>query len=250
MLYALRDSCNLSIYSNTTNEPVLFADYARTTSIDFTADSIYALNKTSKAVRFDKQREGTFKTEMEVFETKWIAMLFGTSLATGTIDVFKNEVIAVNAGGAAAADLSEAPKSGTLYVYKIESKGDTILGVEQVSGNPATAPNAYSLSTKTLTLNPTTFSSAGFVRCFYLVNQSKSHFNVDLTSFPGGYSIYADGIITGTNQVDVAVQYQLHNAKPKSNVSLTMDADNVTKLSIEWDLFGNTDGNMMSYVEV
>lgn len=250
MLYALRDSCDLSIYSNTTNKPVLFADYAMTTSIDFSADSIYAMNKTTKAVRFDKQREGTFKTEMEIFETKWIAMLFGTSLATSAIDVFKNEVIAVNAGGATAADLTETPKSGTLFVHKIDSSGDTVLGIEQTSGNPATTENTYSLVTKKLTFNATTFSSAGYVRCFYLVNQSKSHFNVDLTSFPGGYSIYGDGIIRGTDQVDKAVQFQLFNAKPKSNLSLSMDVDNVTKLSIEWDLFGNTDGNMMSYVEV
>lgn len=66
MLYAIRDAANLQVYSQTTGKPVLYCNYAKTSSIDFTADSVYAYNKSTKAVRFDKQREGTFKTEMEV----------------------------------------------------------------------------------------------------------------------------------------------------------------------------------------
>ena len=53
MLYGIKDSCNLQVYSQETEtkKPVLYADYAKTSSIDFTADSIYAYNKTTKAIR-------------------------------------------------------------------------------------------------------------------------------------------------------------------------------------------------------
>ena len=75
-------------------------------------------------------------------------------------------------------------------------------------------------------------------------------FTVDNVSFPGGYTIYADSAVRGTDQVDTFVQYQLLNVKPKSNVSFTMDADNVARLSIEWDILADSTGDMMHYVEV
>jgi len=250
MLYAIKDAANLQVISQTTSKPVLYANYAKTSSIDFTADSVYAYNKTTKAVRFDKAREGSFKTEFEVFETKWIAMLFGTSLAASSIDVAKREVLAVNLGGAGAT-LAAAPKAGSLVIFKCDSLGDTILGTEQVSGNPSTTVNTYSIDgSQVLTFNATTFSASGFVVCYYLVNSSKTNFTVDVSSFPSGYTIYADAYLRGTDQVDKYVQYQLLNVKPKSNVSLSMDVDNVAKLSIEWDILANASGYMMNYVEV
>jgi hypothetical protein len=252
MLYAIKDAANMQIISQATGKPVLYANYALTSSIDFTANSVYAMNKSVKSVRFDSQREGTFKTEMEVFETKWLAMLFGTTLGTGAIDIAKREVIAVNAGGAGANPLSAAPKSGSLVIFKIASKGETAHDTEQVSGNPTTTQNAFSIDgSNALTFNATTFASAGFVVCYYLVNSAnKTKFTVDNVSFPGGYKIYADSAIRGTDQVDKFVQYQLLNVKPKSNVSLTMDVNNVAKLSIEWDILADNAGDMMNYVEV
>jgi hypothetical protein len=250
MLYGIKDAANLTVVSKTTNKPILYANYAMTSSIDFTAESVYAMNKTTKAIRFDSQREGTFRTEMEIFETKWIALLFGTTISTGTIDIAKREVIAVNAGGEGAA-LAATPKSGSLVIYKVDSLGSVEHGTEQVSGNPASTENAYSISSQNLTFNATTFASSGYVVCYYLVNSSnKSKFTVDNVTFPGGYTIYADSAIRGTDQNDKYVQYQLLNVKPKSNVSLTMDVSNVARLSIEWDILAYNSCNMMHYVEV
>lgn len=58
MLYGIKDSADLTVYSQLDSKPVLFANYAKTSSIDFTSDSVYAYNKTTKAIRWDKQREG------------------------------------------------------------------------------------------------------------------------------------------------------------------------------------------------
>lgn len=249
MLYAIRDSANLQIISALTSKPVLYCNYAKTSSIDFTADSIYAYNKTTKAVRFDKAREGTFKTEMEVFETKMIAMLFGTAITSATRSVAKREVLSVSAGGGGAV-LTATPKAGSLTIFILDADGITH-GVEQTVGTPATTENKYSIATETaLTFNATTFASAGKVVCYYLLDGAHAGFTVDNVSFPGGFKIYADAAIRGTDQNDKYVQYQLLNCKPKSNVSLSMDADNVAKISIEWDIMADSVGNMMHYVEV
>ncbi|HBY19406.1 MAG TPA: hypothetical protein DEG71_00010 [Clostridiales bacterium] len=178
-----------------------------------------------------------------------VALLFGTAISTATMSVAKREVLSVAAGGTGAV-LAATPKAGSLTIFILDS--DSVShGVEQTTGTPATTENKYSIANNTeLTFNATTFASAGQVVCYYLLDGSHPTFTVDNVSFPGGYKIYADSAIRGTNQVDKYVQYQLLNCKPKSNVSLTMDSSNVAKLSIEWDLFADSAGDMMHYVEV
>jgi len=248
MLYGIKDAANFQIVSQLTQKPILYSNYAKTSSIDFKSDSVYAMNKTTKAIRWDKAREGTFKTSFEVFETKMIAMLFGTALSSKTMSIAKREVIAVQAGGAGAS-LAVAPKAGSLSIFKLNP--DMISqDVEQLAGTPATTPNMYSIATLAVTLNATTFATAGYIVAYYLVDTVSNTFTVDNVSFPGGYKIYADSAIRGTDQTDKFVQYQLLNCKPKSNVSLTMDADNVAKIDIEWDILADSAGNMMNYIEV
>jgi len=249
MLYGIKDAANMQIIPLATGKPSLYVNYAKTSSIDFTSEEVYAYNKTTKAIRWDKNREGTFKTDMEIFETKVIALLFGTAISTATMSVAKREVLDVAAGGSGA-ELSATPKAGSLTIFILDS--DQIShGTEQTVGTPLTTENKYSIANNTeLTFNTTTFASAGKVVCYYLLDGSHPTFTVDNVSFPGGYKIYADSAIRGTDQVDKYVQYQLLNCKPKSNVSLTMDADNVATLSIEWDILSDSAGNMMHYVEV
>lgn len=249
MLYAIKDSAKFTVISQTTSKPVLYSDYALTSGIEFTAQSVYAMNKQTKAVRFDSQREGTFKTEMEVFEKKWLSMLFGTATTTSSIPVFYREVLAVNAGGLGTS-LTNTPDSGTLVINKCDSLTDTILGTEQTSGSPATAENTYSIANKALTFNATTFTNSGFICACYFFSASKANYTVNASTFPGGFKIMADSYIRGTDQNDIYVQYQLLNVKPKSNISLSMGSDAVTKLSIEWDILSDSAGNMMKYIEV
>jgi len=247
MLYGIKDAANIQVISNATGKPVLYCDYAKTSSIDFTSDSVYAMNKSTKAIRWDKNREGTFKTEMEIFETKWLSILFGTTMNTGIMPIAKREVLDVEAGGTGAS-LAASPKVGSLAIFKLDVDGISH-DAEQTVGTP-TAPDVYSITDLDLTFNATTFAAAGKVAVYYMLDSSVTSFTVDNVSFPDGYKIYADSAIRGTDQVDKFVQYQLLNLKPKSNVSLTMDADNVAKLSVEWDVMSDSAGNMMHYVEV
>lgn len=248
MLYGIKDSANMTVVSSATNKPVLYCDYAKTSSIDFSAESVYAYNKSTKAIRFDKAREGNFVTEMEIFETKMIALLFGTELASVTQSVAKREVLTVGVGGTGSV-LAVAPKSGSLTIFILDADGVSH-GIEQLVGLPATTPNTYSIAALALTFNATTFNATTKIVCYYMTDAAKMSFTVDNASFPGGYTIYADSAIRGTDQVDKYIQYQLLNVKPKSTVSFGMDADNVAKLKIEWDILANSTGDMMHYVEV
>ena len=122
---------------------------------------------------------------------------------------------------------------------------------EQKVGTPATSENTYSIEGKTITLNTTTFANNdGYVACYYMVETDAKSFTVDDVSFPGGYEIYGDTYLRNTEQNDEFVQFHLTNVKPQSNVTLTMDVDNICSLEITWDILSDKNGDMMTWSKV
>lgn len=244
MLYALKDCANLRIDNASTKKTDLFVSYAKTTSLEFTSEQVFAKNKSVKAVRFDSNRDGTFKTTMEVFPMDVIPLLFGTKFTNDTIPWAKREVLHVVSG---TATLEGTPKDGSLQIFKVMDDDKITHIAEQVKGSADTA-DSYAISDKTLTFNTTeTFTKDGYVACYYFVDQAAKTFTVDNLAFPGGYVIYGDTALKGTDQVDSFVQFKLHNVKPQSNASLTMDVDNICTLEITWDVMGDSEGNMMTW---
>jgi hypothetical protein len=247
MLYALKDCANLRI-DNAAGKTQMFVNYAKTSSLEFTSDSVFAMNKNVKAVRFDSNREGTFTTTMEVFPMDIIPLLFGTNFNNETVPFAKREVLNVKSGSAT---LEGTPKVGTLQVFKVEADDKLTHIKEQTVGTPATTQDTYSIANKTLTLNATTFpDDNGWIACYYFVDTPAKTFTIDNVSFPGGYVIYGDTNLRGTDQVDEFVQFKLHNVKPQSNASLTMDVDNIATLEIVWDVMGDAEGNMLTWSTV
>ena len=250
MLYGLKDCANLTVKSKETNKIKMYADYAKTSTIEFTSESVYAYNKNTKAVRWDKNREGNFKTTMEIFNMDIIAMLFGSELEEKQIPFMKREVCPVN-GGKATLTTQDTIKTGTLAVYKLDPSDMKTNIKEQAVGTPASAENTYSISDKVITLNTTTFpDDTGYVACYYMVDTNAQTFTVDNVSFPGGYEIYGDTALRNTDQVDEFVQFQLMNVKPQSNVTITMDVDNVCSLEITWDILSDKNGDMMRWSKI
>ena len=121
MLYGLKDCANLTVKSKKTGGIKLYADYAKTSTIEFTSDSVYAYNKSTKAVRWDNNREGTFNTTMEIFNMDIIAMLFGSELEEKQIPFMKREVVPVK-GAKATLTTAETIKTGTLENKKKETR--------------------------------------------------------------------------------------------------------------------------------
>lgn len=247
MLYALKDCANLRI-DNAAGKTQMFVNYAKTSSLEFTSDSVFAMNKNVKAVRFDSNREGTFTTTMEVFPMDIIPLLFGTKFDNETVPFAKREVLNVKSG---TATLAGTPKVGTLQVFKVEADDKLTHIKEQTVGTPATSPDTYSIASNVITLNATTFpDDNGWIACYYFVDTPAKTFTIDNVSFPGGYVIYGDTNLRGTDQVDEFVQFKLHNVKPQSNASLTMDVDNIATLEIVWDVMGDAEGNMLTWSTV
>ncbi len=131
-LYGIKDAANLTIRSNKTDKVVLYTDYCNDTSIDFTAEQVYAMKKGVKAIGWDKNREGTFRTSMQVFDLAWVAMLMGSEMTTGAAEINKREVLTV---ASAAATLTDTPKAASLSIFKLDTDGITQL-TEQTAEFP------------------------------------------------------------------------------------------------------------------
>lgn len=245
MLYGIKDASDLTIISNKTKKQVLYANYCNKTDINFNSETVYAMKKGVKAIGWDKNREGTMTTEMQVFDLKWIGLLMGSEFETGVTSLSKREVVKVTS---ATAILSEIPKAGSLTIFKLDDDGITHLD-EQVIGTPASAPNTYSISGKNITLNATTFPTDAKIVVYYLLDSAATAqtFTVTATDFPSGYTVIGDTTIRGNDNVDTMVQFQMNNCKPKSSMSLSMNADDVTTLTIEWDIFADSNNEMFTF---
>lgn len=245
MLYGIKDSANLSVISNKSGKPVLYADYCNKTDIEFSSTPTYATRKGVKSISWDGAREGKMTTEMQVFDLKWVALLMGTEFTKGTFTINRHEVLDVKS---AKATLKESPKAGSLMVFKANADGTEQLD-EQLVGTPATQVNTYSIADKVITLNGTTFATDGKIIVYYLVDSGATgeSFTVTATDFPQGYQIVGDTQIRDASNVDHLVQFYIGNCKPQSNISLSMNSDDVTTLSITWDILADGNGDMFTW---
>jgi len=244
-MYGIKDSANLTVISNATNKVTIFADYCNKTDVQFSAETTYALKKGVKAIGWDQNREGTLSTEFQVFDLKWIGLLMGSEFTTGVTSLNKREVLTVSS---AAATLSTTPKAGSMTIFRLDADGITQLK-EQTVGTPATTPDTYSVTGMALTFSSTTFAATGKIAVYYLVDSlaTAQSFTVTSTDFPDGYTIIGDTKIKSDSNVEQMVQFRMNNVKPKSNMTLSMNSSDVTTLSIEWDIFADTAGNMFTF---
>lgn len=242
MLYGLKDCANMQVISKADGKRKLYADYARTSTIEFTSESVYAHKKTTRAVRWDTNREGTFNTAFEVFSMDLIAMLFGKELEKGTIPFIKRELLTVADGKISVVG---TPVEGSIQVYTVDPKDSTAL-VSMLE-----AETAYTVAGSDITITEGAGVADGTtLAVFYAVETSVKSFTVDDVSFPGGYEIIGDTAIRDTDQNDTFVQFKLLNVKPQSNITLTMSAEDVANIEINWDIMSDNDGNMMTWAQI
>lgn len=234
MLYGLKDAADFEVVRLSDNKRVLWADYCQTSTISFSADSTFAHNKTVNAVRWDGNRQGTFNTMTEIFNLEWLALLFGSDIVSSdTLPFIEREVLTVADGKVSLAKIPvTSPKPA---VYQVTDKDLTDLS------NPVEEENV-TVSDKDITL--TGVDNGAQVVVIYTTSAKGRKFTVDNKHFPGSYAISGVSALRDTNNVDHPCQFKVLNAKPQSNIDLTMDVNNVCQLAITWDILADAKGDM------
>ena len=98
--FANRDVCDLTILDYVTEKPILYADYANTTSTELTGEAVYAYGGHGhpKRVTFNGERAGTLTVETQLQTMQLYSLITGGTLSTSA-KFIKREVLTAGADG-------------------------------------------------------------------------------------------------------------------------------------------------------
>jgi hypothetical protein len=243
----IKEVLNLEIMDYVTGKQIFFADYATNTTIESSAERLDLRGGQGnyKLMSFDHTKNTTLKCELPIVDLEFIAYLSGKPLVIGNTTVPAREILTTATAGTPTVTLASTPASGTAGSIRVFLlSGDRDNGVEQTLGVPATTPNTYSISGKILTLNNTSAPVGTTVVVSYnYVTTSGLTRTITLTADKflkyvsiNGYGIISDEV-DGNNYPTI---FKIFKAKPKNNWTLSMAATEATKLSVEFDIYAET----------
>jgi hypothetical protein len=246
-IYGIRDAANVEVIRKSDGKPYIYSDYATEVANDWKHDSVYAMSKSTKAIRWDYNKESTLKLTLEVFDLKWLTMLTGSEFVKGVTDIRIREVLTVGETSTGVASLSKTPKTGTLVMYTLDS--DNISHVtELTAGTPATTENTYNITSLAVTFNTASCPDGTKVVAYYLADSEATAQTMAIKSntFSFPVEIYMDSMIRDTDGLDKFVKMHYLNARGKGNFTLTFSANAITKLEIEFDLLKDSSSDDMA----
>ena len=242
-IYGIKDSANFTIKHKSganKGKVFLYADYATVSTNEWTSEQVYAKSKNVNAIRWDFGRASTLKTDMEIYDLKWIAMLFGTDFVKGNTNILKREVLTLDAEKKVT--MAGTVVTGSLSVYTLDDDGLTNL--EELS-----ATDGYTIADKTITV--TNGKAGDQIAVYYLeANADAKTLTINADKYPENFEIYADTEIKGTDDSIQFVQIHYLNVKPKSQFTLTLDASNVATISVEFDVLKDSGSSDMATYSV
>lgn len=245
-LYGIKDSANVTLFSKapaTLDKPVLFADYCNQTSLNMSADTVYAMKKTAKAISWDTNREGSLTMEMQVYELRWISLLFGSADGVAATDWAVREIVNLESG---AGTLSDTPAAGSLIVYPYDSANPYGSGTElTVAEGETPADGEYAIDGANITVGGEADKVVVYFTKASVANGKQ--ITVESEKWPESYRVVMDTMIRDTDGQDRYVQFEFYNLKPKSQLELTLSAEDVCTLSVEWDVLVNDENKYFTF---
>lgn len=245
-IYGIKDAANVLVIKKDTQKPFIYADYATEVSNQWSQDSVYAMSKSVRAIRWDHNKQSTLKLTLEIFDLRWLTLLTGSDFVEGITQWRVREVLAVSTGNKVT--LTDSPKVGSLIV-KVLNPDDGITELDElVVGNPSTDVGTYSITGKDITLNSTTCPIGSQIVAHYLKDTTDKAkvMSIESNTFSFPVEIFLDSMIRDTDGLDKFSQVHYLNAKGKGNFTLTFSASNITKLEIEFDILKDSKSNNMA----
>jgi hypothetical protein len=250
-LYGIKDAANIILQQLSDSKIALRSDYATVANAEYSNDTIYAMSKSTRAIRWDYGKKAEVKFSFEVFDLKWLSVLTGSSFVTGATNIMAAEYLTTS-GATPTITLAATPVSGSLAVFLLNSDNITH-GTEQTAGTPSSTQNAYSLSGRTVTLNATTAPAGTDMVVYYLkaTEATAQKLSIAAEVFPTSYSLFMDTYIRNKDtNVDSYVQWNYPNVKPIGNFTITTSASDITKLDVTFDVFKDANGNLATFTVI
>ncbi len=234
MLYGIKDSANFTLKEKKDGKIFLYSDYANTSTNEWSSDQVVANAKGVRAIIWNTNKQSTLSTEMEVFELKWLALLAGSDWVTGATDILRREVHTADETGKVT--VKGTPVDDSVSVYELDT--DNITQLSEVADVTVATKDVTSLAMASKT-----------VAVYYIENVAEGKtLTFAFDKYPANFDVFTDVMITPkSGGVPEFVQMHFPNAKPQSNFTINLDANNPTNLSITFDLLPDAKGNMAYY---
>lgn len=258
MNYAIKDAMDVFLQKRLVNtdgvevfENVLFTDYANETSIEFTAERLYAKAKGNDKIAFDYGKKSTLKMSMEVFDLSWLAILLGAETEVGAVEFTRREVLTIKEGKVT---IKDNPVEGSIGIYKVGRDLKTHVGAKLEESKFAVAGNEITLTGVVSTKEASRgLQNGDKIVVYYLTNSALTGktMSISANKFPSNYAVRGVTSLRNEFGEDIPVEFFIPSCKPQSNFTFTMSAENCAVVDATFDVFPDASNTMMElrYIE-
>lgn len=236
---ANREVCDVDIRALDTKAPVMFFEYANTTTQSFTGDNKYAMAKGAKKISFSDPLDGTATIEAQIAPMELYALLSDGVVESTALRPIKTSITCTTAG---ALTIHDDVVAGTVFVYPSGKYGDSTVAVKGTfaSGTfTAKTPGDIAVSTA--------YDVA------YIVNLTTGVAKVSFNNskLPKAYYIAMNTYNKGFNNEIIPYQYIFYKAVPQRKFDLSQSSEgDPMKVTLTFDLMEDAEGNYVDMIEV
>ena len=235
--YSINEALNVVLKKK--GVPVLFSDYANSSGLEFSSDSVYAKAKGVDTIRFDKNRKSTVKFEFQIFNMEYVALFLGANQTKGTTNINKTETCKVGASNKFS--VQGTPVVGSLIAFTTEEDGRTHkeLLTTTVSGSEVTITK------------PTSIPEGTPVIAYYLTVAGEGTVvtTINANKFGEEFEIIGETVSKNILGELVPIEFEIFRAVPQGNISLSF-GDDVSTLSVTFDILPNTNKDLVDVKEI
>lgn len=232
--FASRDVCDLAFLDYATQKPILYMDYANTTTNGLTGESVFAYGGHGhpKRVGFNGDRGGTIAFETQLSTMKLYAMVTGGALSTAAKFLKREELTA----GTDGIELGDTPMEGSVTVFPAADDCGTAIEGTSVTAKKVTGTNIE--------------KDQKFI-VYYMVNKESGvhSFKLKSTSFPKEVTIHGFTNIRSEDGVDHGFRMVCYKALPQSNFELNFaNSGDPSTVTITFDLEADGNKDLIEYI--
>lgn len=235
--FGAKEVMDVILYDMSTNKPVIFFDTLKTSSIEVTAEKVYARGGkgNAKLITWELNKEGKLTIEDALLSPKSLELISGVATTTGKQTVYmrqateydvtgatptdKGELFPLTANGSGVINLAYTPKEGATSILVYEADDDCGTAIDMASAQ---------LTGKTLTVQAAANKKVIVYYTFDSADTTETYV-IDASHFSGTYKLVGNTVIRNRETgKDEAFQVVIPNLKWSSNLNLDFSAEGVT----------------------
>ncbi|MEK4432986.1 hypothetical protein MHB54_27925 [Paenibacillus sp. FSL M7-0802] len=234
--YGSRELMKLQILDYQSSTPVMYMDYANTSSQEIQSSRVYAMGNGTRRIAWDGEKTATLTVETQIFSMEHLALLAGEEIKRGKQNIYKTQVLTVtDVGGKLQVTLSKTPIGG-------KTEFSAFLFENGIISNKTPIPVA-TITDKIVEFDSTATIKAGDeVEVYYrseVLDAAKLSFTAK--GFPKyvkliGDTFYSDEVATESEVALVQMVYYKAKLQPNFTIATSSEGD-PSALTLVFDLF-------------